>query len=392
MPTTNQESHVRWGRVIAISMSGIVSHAFGRATLQTVLPAISDELELGSDIEGYLGATNFGAYFVGVIVITFVGARLAPFNLLRAGMTIVAAGLGLLVFANSVAMLFTGVFLAGLGGPGIWLSMPTLVAAEATPDRRGAVMGSLTGTMGVAFILVPVLTTLIRKLADDDGLWRPTWIMAFGFSLVLLGFLTFGFRRPELPSEERPVGMRPLFKQSAWRPAVIAYASFGFIAASYGLFLGRMLEDDAGFDRTFTTLMFTLMGFGSIAGAMGFGRLSDRLGRPRVMMIVFLLLSVSLLGLTSGTKSLVALSIFAVGSCSASIPSLIAADTRDRAGDRDFTAVFGAMTIFYGPASILGPSLGGRIGGAAGSFTAFYFLLSAMALISMGAAWRLSQN
>lgn len=389
---TTDNTEVRWSRVIPVVLGGVVSHAFGRSTLQTLLPAIADEIGLGPQVEGYLGTTGFGCYFLGVIIVTFVAAKLDPFTLLRGGIAIIAVGLTVLTFASSAWMLFVGVGLTGLGGPGVWLTMPALVAASAPPARRGAVMGSLTATMGVAFIVVPAATILMRRLADDNGVWRPIWLTGVVFSLGLLLYLSVFFERPAVPSETRSVGMKPLFALSMWKPAVTTYMAFAFIASSYGLFLGRMLEDDSGFGRTFTTMMFTVMGFGSIAGALGFGRLSDRLGRPRVMMIVLWLMAVALVGLTADNTALVVGSVLLVGSCSASIPSLIAAYTRDQSGDQNFTAVFGAMTIFYGPATMLGPFVGGQLGNSAGSFTSFYVLLAAMSLVASFSAWRLSHN
>ena len=51
---------------------------------------------------------------------------------------------------------------------------------------------------------------------------------------------------------------------------------------------------------------------------------------------------------------------------------------RDQVSDQQFTAVFGAMTIFYGPASILGPLAGGYLGDKTGNYSSTYLLLGAI--------------
>ena len=66
-----------------------------------------------------------------------------------------------------------------------------------------------------------------------------------------------------------------------------------------------------------------------------------------------------------------------------------AAFVRDQVAEHDFTAVFGAMTIFYGPASVLGPITGGVLADLTGSYSATYTVLALTFVLAAIAAWRL---
>ena len=79
---------MRWGRVILVTLAGVVSHTFGRSTMPLLLPAIAEDLELRATTAGATGSVNMAAYLCGVIAVTylvlaftFAFASLAAWNL-----------------------------------------------------------------------------------------------------------------------------------------------------------------------------------------------------------------------------------------------------------------------------------------------------------------------
>ena len=240
-------------------------------------------------------------------------------------------------------------------------------------------MGALTACMGVASIAIPIITTVTRNLISNQGAWRPVWIIEVFIAVILFVAISAVVRvdnlQNQLPSATGILAVRNLRK---WRTAVIFYMSFAFIAATYYQFFGLALEKDHGFSRSFTTLTASILGIGSVIGALTFGRLSDRLGRPITMSITMLLTSLSCIAIPIGSEKITVIAIALYGAASFSIPALIATFVRDQVSDQQFTAVFGAMTIFYGPASILGPLAGGYLGDRTGSYSGTYLLLGAI--------------
>ncbi|MXY02101.1 MAG: YbfB/YjiJ family MFS transporter [Acidimicrobiales bacterium] len=375
---------VRWGRVVLVALSGVVSHVFGRATVGVLVPAMADDLELSDTLIGALGSANMGAYFTGVIIVTFTAGRIEPFTLLRAGIVTSTLGLAVIGTASSPAAIVIGTALAGLGGGGIWLTAPVIASEGVPASRRGAALGTLTATMGAALIGVPIATTALRNAAGDDALWRPVWLAQAALSIVLLLALSLLVRARRTERVAAVGGLGALRQIHGWKRAVAAYVGFAYMASSFANFLGRTLESDHDFSRTAATLAFSVMGAGSIVGALTFGRLSDRIGRPATMATVMALSAVAGATLAaqipSGAIVVVAVVIF--GGASFSFPSLTATFVSDHVSDRTFAAVLGTMTMFYGPASVIGPAASGWLADRTGDFSATYWAIAAIALTS----------
>ena len=375
-------SRIRWGRVLLVSMSGIISHTFGRSTVAVLLPAMSDDLDLSSTVAGALGSINLGSYFFGVVAVTFLARRVEPFTLLRIGIGIVALGLLVLSTANTTATVLIGTGLGGLGGAGIWLTVPIIVTEGVPGRRRGLVMGTLTATMGAGFIAVPIATTLFRNLSGDDGIWRPVWLWEMCGAALLLALLTLLVRAKPTSGLGAGGGLALLRSFVGWKRAVVAYMAFAWIAASFGQFLGLALEEEHGFSREFATLLYSLMGVGSLVGAISFGRLSDNMGRSRTMALVMIIAGISALAVPYGGAAIIGVSVVLFGSTAFAYPALTAAFVNDRVSDRSFSSVFGTMTMFYGPASVAGPALSGWLIDRTDSYAATYWIVCALALLA----------
>ena len=376
-----RRERVRWGRVVLVALSGVVSHVFGRATVGVLVPAMADDLDLSDTLIGALGSANMGAYFTGVIIVTFTAGRIEPFTLLRAGIVTSTVGLAVIGTASGPAAVVIGTALAGLGGGGIWLTAPVIASEGVPASRRGAALGTLTATMGAALIGVPIATAALRSIAADDALWRPVWVAQAALSVVLLAALSVFVRARRTERVAGAGGFGALFRIHGWKRAVAAYMAFAYMTSSFANFLGRALEGDHEFSRTAATLMFSWMGAGSIVGALAFGRLSDRIGRPLTMATVMALSSGAAVVLTTrapGVAIIVAVVVF--GAASFSFPSLTATFVSDHVSDRTFAAVLGSMTMFYGPASVIGPAASGWLADRTGSFSATYSVIAALAL------------
>ncbi len=372
---------VRWGRVVLVALSGVVSHVFGRATVGVLVPAMADDLDLSDTLIGALGSANMGAYFTGVIIVTFTAGRIEPFTFLRAGIVTSTVGLAVIGTASGPAAVVIGTALAGLGGGGIWLTAPVIASEGVPASRRGAALGTLTATMGAALIGVPIATAALRSIAGDDTIWRPVWVAQAALSLVLLAALSVFVRARRTERVAGAGGFGALFRIHGWKRAVAAYMAFAYMTSSFANFLGRALEGDHEFSRTAATLVFSWMGAGSIVGALAFGRLSDRIGRPATMSTVMALSAGAAAVLT--TRAPVAVIVAAVvvfGAASFSFPSLTATFVSDHVSDRTFAAVLGSMTMFYGPASVIGPAASGWLADRTSSFSTTYSVIAVLAL------------
>lgn len=382
-------TQLRWPRVILVTLAGVVSHTFGRSTMPLLLPAISDDLGLSATTAGATGSVNMAAYLCGVIAVTYLANRLAPSLLMKIGLWTILAGLLSLGTAQNTWQLMIGTGLAGFGGAGIWLTMPVIATTGVSAAKRGMVMGSLTATMGVASIVVPFATSGLRGIVDNDGAWREIWLIETLAASAILVVLYVVLRDDVSPRLPLGAGIRAITRLQGWKTAVFFYMAFAFVASSWFQFFGLSLENDHNMSREFTTHMWALMGIGGVLGALTFGRLSDRLGRPRTMCIVTAAGATTCLLVLVGEMWAAALAAAIYGVSAMAVPSLTATFVRDQVDEHDFTAVFGAMTIFYGPASVVGPISGGVLADITGSYRLSYILLAVTFAFASLAAWRL---
>ena len=382
-------TEMSWARVILVTLAGVVSHTFGRSTMPLLLPAIADDLGLNATTSGATGSVNMAAYLCGVIAVTYLANRLAPALLLKFGLWITMVGLVALGTAQTTWQVMAGTGLAGLGGAGVWLTMPVIATAGVPATQRGAVMGSLTATMGMASIVVPFATSGLRAVVNDDGAWREIWLIETVAPAIILVVLYTVLRNDASPRLPLGAGIKAITRLQGWKTAVFFYMAFAFVAASWFQFFGLSLEHDHHLSREFTTHMWALMGAGGVFGAVMFGRLSDRLGRPRTMCLVTALGATTCLLVLVGDRWAAALAAAFYGISAMAVPPLTAAFVRDQVDERDFTAVFGAMTIFYGPASVAGPITGGVLADVPGSYQLTYVLLAVTFAFAALAAWRL---
>jgi len=206
---------------------------------------------------------------------------------------------------------------------------------------------------------------------------------------VILIVLYVALRNDISPPLPLGAGIKAITRLQAWKTAVFFYMAFAFVAASWFQFFGLSLENDHNMSRGFTTNLWALMGMGGVVGAVVFGRMSDRVGRPRTMCLVTAIGASTCLLVLVGQMWAAALAAALYGMAGMAVPPLTAAFVRDQVAEQDFTAVFGAMTIFYGPASVLGPITGGILADLTDSYVLTYLVVAITFAFASVAAWNL---
>ena len=363
----------------------VVSHMFGRSTISILLPAIRQDLVDSNTAAGVLGGSNFAGYIIGVVFVTVLAGRAEPIQLMRAGLVISAAALFLLAIAPSFLVLGIGVWLAGFGGAGIWVTAPALATANVPASRRGAVLGALTATMGIALLLLSQGTTLFRKIVDNDDAWRPIFGIEAAVTVAIL-VAVFVLVRPTATAQQSQRGTlfsaRALRSIPGWLLLVVCYTSFSALAGAWTQFLGLALKEDAGFSSAHVNNLFSVFAVCGIFGPLLMGRLSDRIGRDRALAIAAAISVTASLLLTINAEPWSSIAVGLYGAGSFSVPILTAAAVRDHLDDRSFSTAYGTITIIYGIGSFSAALLAGVIADWRGSFDLVYVLLGVLAAVS----------
>ena len=320
-----------------------------------------------------------------------------PTLLLVAG-AILGLGTILLSFATSLGLLYVFAFVAGIGGmtyPGA--TMGNLL--RFFPDRRGMASGVLTAGFGLGAVIWGPVTVL---LLDHIGFqWALRTLGALFIVVVAIcsrfvtvapiGYTPRGWAPHVDPESQAGTARRTRgikVEDKNWK-AMFSTVTFWLLAVVFaiGLTSGLMVTGHAspiaqqvlGISADAAGAFVSYLALGMVVGKVGWGILSDRVGRHPVLIAMLLLavLALVLLWQTS-TYMTVVLGIFVVGACYGGFLSLIGPMTLDAFGQEHFPVNFGIMFLTVGVASYVGPRLAAAVTEANNGAYKQAFLIAAL--------------
>ncbi len=190
-------------------------------------------------------------------------------------------------FAHSFTSFIILRALFGIGMGGEWGVGASLVMEKVSPRWRGLLSGVLQEGYAAGYLLAAVAYGLIFPHYG----WRPLFFLGGAPALLAL-FIRFGISESEVWEKNRqtswPEMMRGLTKH--WKiflylTALMACMNF----SSHGTqdMYPTFLEQDWGFTPERRAVVTAISMVGAILGGIGFGLLSDRIGRRTSMAIAF---------------------------------------------------------------------------------------------------------
>lgn len=287
--------------------------------------------------------------------------------------------------------------MVGFGAAALtWVGMAPVLARWFS--RRLATVNAIAyAGMGIGTIaLVPLLQWLILAFG-----WRTAF--------VVLGLLVLGVavpanwlvQRPPRPDEREDAvpdparagqakGEGPSLAEALRTREFWTFAA-EFFAIAFGIFMigahQVVYAVDAGFDRLGAASAFGLMGFMSGVGRLVFGVGSDYVGRGVALGASFAcsILGIALLLAAGATGSGLVLGLSAVtfGLGFGARGPILAAEAADRFPGRRFGTIFGAVTLFHGLGSAIGPFVGALVYDLTGGYEVSFTL----AMASLATAW-----
>ncbi len=368
----------------------MVAQSFGRFTYPVLLRAINDDL-LGSLARaGSLGTVSLGAYLAGTGLVSWLSTWREPATIIKAGLAMSTVGLAVLATASGFKTLAIGLFIAGLGSAGVWVPAPGLAASLVGPARGGLALGVVGSGIGLGIFVIGPLTNAVRAVTGV-GAWRPVYAIEAGVALVVCIAVALLVRSPRTISDAESPARVPttvIRQVPGWTYLVGAFGLFG---AGYSLFFYFFVTQlqDAGWSPSSTNNVLSLLGLASVFGGVAFGRLSDRFGRPRLMVAGFLIMACApLLALTASFVPVV-LAAIGFGLSVSGTPTAIGAVVADHLHGRAFGAAFGSLTFVFGATQLAGPQIAGIIADRAESFVAVFVAASVLSMAGAFCSWRL---
>jgi MFS family permease len=295
----------------------------------------------------------------------------------RLGLLLTTAGVSVLALAPSVPVLVVGMVLSGFGGAMIWVPAPGIAGAAVHVSRRGLAIGLTGSGVGLGVVASSGLTAVVHAVAGS-GSWRPVWAIEAVLS-ALVAVAAARWLRPQVVPVPGPVRISALRAVPGWIGSTLSYGGYGLAIAIYMTFLVTAYEDDAGFGSGHASGVFALTGVCITAGGILLGRWSDSVGRRAAMTWAYIGMTVAILLVPVGAEPWAASSAVLFGLAMSGAPAVLAAHLADWLDARRFAAAFGAVTLVFGLAQLVGPQLGGWIADRTGSFSPAFLLAAAAA-------------
>jgi MFS family permease len=387
--------HYAWVIVLSGALTIFCCFGLARFAFGMLLPAMRDGLGLSIDDMGFLSTGNFAGYLVAVglapLALRYVSAR----KLVTASLLVI--GLGLLVISQSSDYWLLGALYTVIGMGGGFANIPVmaLVSRWFRRERRGQAAGMMIMGNGTAIILTGFLVPWLNAAFGGDG-WRMGWL-TLGVACLVLGVVVGLILRND-PEE---LGLEPLGApqpinyvaedtRGPYRAAGILlhlgglYLLFGLTYMVYGTFIVATMVDEYHYVEAAAGSFWSWTGFFCLFSGVGFGILSDRLGRRGGLMLAFAvqgaayLLVASKLGTLAlfGSVALYGLAVFAV-------PAIMAAAVGDYLGTARAAAAFSIITFCFAIGQTIGPGAAGVMAEQAGTFSVPYYAAAAINVVAV---------
>jgi len=304
-------------------------------------------------------------------------------------------GLGFILAGFTSSLLWLYVTYGIVAGAGVALAYVTPIATcvKWFPDKKGLVTGIIVCGFGLSSaFLAPIATYIITTTG-----WQSAFQM-LGLVFLLVSFgAAQGLKIPPSgwcpPSWTPTPGKTPVTNDLTWKQTVktskfwMIWLMFTFGATAGLMVIGHAAKfaQDSGLDVAIASLAVSVLAIFNALGRISWGAISDKIGRAKAILLMFLIQAITLSLLIKATSLLPLFLAFAtVGFCFGGIFSIFPSATADFFGTKYYGITYGFVFTSYGVGGVLGPYLAGYIFDIAGSYyLAFQMagILCAIALI-----------
>ena len=337
-------------------------------------------------------ALGFAAFFGGLWM-----GRSGPRIVALAAGVLYGAGIFLSSFAGSSLFILylTYGLMAGIGiGLGYIVPLATLI--KWFPDRRGFITGLAVAGFGAGAVLT---APIAKQLVLSIGVFPTFAIMGVIYFVMVVGAALF-MKNP--PEGWKPEGWEPDTTERSDRSGVdfelggalktwqwYALWAMLFLNVSAGIAIiaeaDPIAQEIAGVGPATAALLVILISVGNGAGRFLWAWLSDAIGRKWVFLTMYLLQAVLFILLPiigSASFFLLAAICIVIVSCYGGGFGTMPAFNADYFGSANVGKIYGLMITAWGFGGVLGPILISRIIDTTDSYTAAFYIIAGILLVS----------
>jgi predicted MFS family arabinose efflux permease len=353
------------------------------AALTPLLPEYADTYDLSKAGAGVLA----GAYPIGALAGGIPGglatARYGARPVTIAGVLLIAVTTVIFATADSILVLDAARFAQGFGSAFAWTAGLTWLVSSTPAARRGQTIGTAMAAAIVGALFGPVLGGVASVVGQG---------IAFGAAALLaIALATWAFLTDEPPpSKPQPLA---IFLRALRNRRIVLGVWFVILPAllfgTLGVLAPLRLEELGFTAVAIGTLWLCTAALEATANPI-VGRITDRIGRIRPMMVLALCSAVAAAALPWPGRAAVLAAVVVVASIVFGTfwtPAMALLSDEAEARGLQYAYAFALINIAWAP----GQALGAAGGGALAELTSDavpYLLLSGAALITFAVLWR----
>jgi len=384
--------HYSWiilaGAFLAYACFGVSRHLF-----PYILPDIEAELNLTHERMGNITSVHFIAYTIMTFVWGIIADRIGPRKCILIGQASILIGLSGMGFMSSPADGFLFYALCGAGAAGQNAPVVRLLSDWFGGVGRGRAMGIALAGFGASTVVLGLVVPIV--LASYS--WRWVWWISSGFILVSAftcwfvlvdspGKKGLAVSRTVLPTESISENLEPLVSRvsikdilkrgTVWSLAGIeATRGFGYLifvtfAVAYLEEIGWSVGTAAGVLATWAALQ--------IPAPIIWGIAADRLTKKYLLAIAMALNALGAFIFLGGNTVGGYVGAAIIGFAGIGVPTVMVASLADYYEPTTIGTTWGFMTLLFGIAAVISPTVGGAVADATGT-------LSTAILVALGA-------
>lgn len=294
--------------------------------------------------------------------------KIGPRWVATAGGLLYALGLILASKVSSIGMLYVTFGIIGGIGIGAGYVCPLATCVKWFPDKKGLITGLAVAGFGLGGM---VFAPVANALKDSVGLMESFAYLGviYGVCVVLGAQL---LQNP--PAGYKPAGWNPPAPVSGKAAVATDYTTgemvktpqFYTMWVSYlfGSAAGLMVIANAlpiakaqGLSAALAASAVMIVALFNAAGRITWGVVSDKLGRTKTLMAIFLICGITMLCLKMLTGVMILVGVSVVGFCFGGFLAVYPSLTADYFGTKSYGMNYGMVFISYGFGAVAGPML-----------------------------------
>jgi len=350
--------------------------------LSALLPFIRDAFLLsntqaGLAVTAYTIASGVTNAPLGVLADRVGARRVIVGGLVLVGLSSIAIGL-----AGSYLLLLAGLLIMGVASGTYHAPASALIAETFSFARRGVALGTHTTAGHLAFFAAPLLAGILAA----NGSWRVPYI-AFAIAPLACAFLVLRVAPPGVRATERHEWLATFTDVGRVARTVGSLVSISILAqvllSSALAFLTLYLVDARGVSPAIAAALFGVPQLAGLVAAPLSGILSDRFGRPAVLLGALFVSGPAAWLLIAMPIELAVVPLLLIGACLSFRATATEVLIIDNTQVTRRSTVLGTYYLVNQPVGGVAAPIFGAIADAAGIGTAFLWLSLAFVALSV---------